>query len=81
LLAIAFPTCQEGTGKGTYQLSWTVSWKTCCWRWLLSVEHVTGDESWFYHFNPKTMCQCMEWHHIIYPKIKGGHFLTRWRNH
>jgi hypothetical protein len=21
LLAIAFPTCQEGTGKGTYQLS------------------------------------------------------------
>ena len=32
---------------------------------LLSI--VTGDESWFHHFDPETRRQRMEWHHLDSP--------------
>ena len=32
---------------------------------LLSI--VTGDESWFHHFNPEMKWQSMEWHHFDSP--------------
>ena len=28
---------------------------------------VTGDESWFHHFEPETKRQIMEWHHLHSP--------------
>jgi len=28
---------------------------------------VTGDESWFHHFEPETKRQSMEWHHLHSP--------------
>ena len=31
---------------------------------------VTGDESWFHHFEPETKRQSMEWHHLHSPSIK-----------
>jgi hypothetical protein len=31
---------------------------------------VTGDESWFHHFEPETKLQSMEWHHLHSPKRK-----------
>jgi len=31
---------------------------------------VTGDESWFHHFEPETKWQSMEWHHLHSPSIK-----------
>jgi hypothetical protein len=31
---------------------------------------VTGDESWFHHFDPDTKRQSMEWHHATSPKNK-----------
>ena len=35
---------------------------------LLSI--VTGDESWFHHFNPERKRQSMEWHHLDSPTKK-----------
>jgi len=35
---------------------------------LLSI--VTGDKSWFHHFNPETKRQSMEWHHLDSPTKK-----------
>jgi len=35
---------------------------------LLSI--VTGDESWFHHFDPETKWQSMEWHHLDSPTKK-----------
>ncbi|PNF15156.1 hypothetical protein B7P43_G14826, partial [Cryptotermes secundus] len=29
--------------------------------------NVTGDESWFHHFEPETKRQSMEWHHLNSP--------------
>jgi len=31
---------------------------------------VTGDESWFHHFEPETKQQSMEWHHLHSPSKK-----------
>ena len=31
---------------------------------------VTGDESWFHHFEPETKWQSMEWHHLHSPSKK-----------
>jgi len=31
---------------------------------------VTGDESWFHHFEPETKLQCMEWRHLHSPSKK-----------
>jgi len=31
---------------------------------------VTGDESWFHHFEPETKRQSMEWHHLHSPSKK-----------
>ena len=31
---------------------------------------VTGDESWFHHYEPETKCQSMEWHHLDSPSKK-----------
>jgi hypothetical protein len=31
---------------------------------------VTGDESWFHHFDPETKRQSTEWHHRTSPKKK-----------
>jgi hypothetical protein len=31
---------------------------------------VTGDESWFHHFEPETKQQSMEWHHLHSPPKK-----------
>jgi hypothetical protein len=31
---------------------------------------VTGDESWFHHFDPETKRHNMEWHHLTSPKKK-----------
>jgi len=33
---------------------------------------VTGDESWFHHFEPETKRQSMEWHHLHSPSKKKG---------
>ncbi|PNF43978.1 hypothetical protein B7P43_G00906 [Cryptotermes secundus] len=33
---------------------------------------VTGDESWFHHFEPETKQQSMEWHHLHSPSKKEG---------
>ena len=33
---------------------------------------VTGDESWFHHFEPETKWQSMEWHHLHSPSKKEG---------
>jgi len=33
---------------------------------------VTGDESWFHHFEPETKRQSMEWHHLHSPSNKEG---------
>src|SRR5215469_651019 len=41
---------------------------------------VTGDESWFHHFEPETKRQSMEWHHLHSPskkKTKQCHQLRR----
>ena len=35
---------------------------------MLSI--VTGDETWFHHFDPETMQQSMEWHHLDSPTKK-----------
>ena len=32
---------------------------------MLSI--VTGDETWFHHFDPETKRQSMEWHHLDSP--------------
>jgi len=31
---------------------------------------VTGDESWFHHFEPEMKWQRMEWHHLYSPSKK-----------
>jgi hypothetical protein len=31
---------------------------------------VMDNDSWFYHFNPETIQQCMEWHHTTLPRKK-----------